>query len=284
MNKLPTKISKSYQSFMKSPYSSIKLTSYFDVYDNIFSKYIDKKITFIEIGVLGGGSLFMWRDFFGPDARIIGIDLNPGAKRWEEEGFEIFIGSQSNDKFWKDTLNEIGAVDIVLDDGGHTYEQQIVTFNNCLNYINDGGMIVVEDTHTSYLNKFGPRTYSFINFAHHQVSRIHDRSFVLRKNKTRENFINSIRFFQSIVVFDIDRQLASKSSDFIENNKNNTNQQDYRFHSISFVFYLEKIINDKSHVMNKFLIIKPLLKLLKYFALKCVSLITYFKLRKFFKS
>ena len=181
-------------------------------------------------------------------------------------------------------MDEIGAVDIILDDGGHTYEQQIVTFNNCLNYIKDGGMIVVEDTHTSYLNKFGPRTYNFINFAHHQVNRIHDRSFVLSKNKTRENTIKSIRFFQSIVVFEIDRELASKSSDFIENNKNNANQQDFRFYSNSFVFYLEKVINNRSSVINKLLIIKPLLKLLKYFALKYVSFITYFKLRKYFKS
>jgi hypothetical protein len=284
MKELSTKSSKSYQAFMKSPYSSIKHTSYFDVYDNIFSKYIGKKITFIEIGVLGGGSLFMWRDFFGPDARIIGIDLNPGAKRWEEDGFEIFIGSQADDKFWKDIFDKIGEVDVVLDDGGHTYEQQIITFDNCLHHIKDGGMIVTEDTHTSYLSKFGPRTYNFINFAHHQVNKIHDRSFVLSKNKTRDNSINSIRFFQSIVVFDINKELASKSSDFIENNKNNTNQQDYRFHSNSFIFYLEKIINNRSNVINKLLIIKPLLKLLKYFALKYVSFITYFKLRKYFKS
>ena len=284
MKQLPTKSSKSYQAFMKSPYSSIKHTSYFDVYDNIFSKYIGKKITFIEIGVLGGGSLFMWRDFFGPDARIIGIDLNPGAKRWEEDGFEIFIGSQADNKFWENTFDTIGAVDIVLDDGGHTYEQQIITFNNCLTHINDGGMIVVEDTHTSYLSKFGPRIYSFINFAHHQVNKIHDRSFVLSKNKLRENTINSIRFFQSIVVFDIDRELAGKPSDFIENNKNNTNQQDYRFYSNSLVFFLEKLINDRSSFINKLLIIKPFLKILKYFSLKLISFITFLKLRKYFKS
>ena len=36
----------------------------------------------------------MWRDYFGKDARIIGIDLNPEAKKWEKHGFEIFIGNQ----------------------------------------------------------------------------------------------------------------------------------------------------------------------------------------------
>ena len=56
---------------------------------NIFSKYRNKEITFIEIGVLNGGSLFMWRDYFGPHARIIGIDLNPEIKVGKD-GFEIY--------------------------------------------------------------------------------------------------------------------------------------------------------------------------------------------------
>ena len=119
--------SKVYESFLKSPYSSLKVSTYFNVYDQLLSKYRDKSIVFLEIGILDGGSLFMWRDFFGPQARIIGVDLNPDAKKWEKEGFEIFIGDQSSAEFWKNTLNKIGKLDIVLDDGGHTYEQQIMT-------------------------------------------------------------------------------------------------------------------------------------------------------------
>ena len=82
----------SYKAFIKSPYKSIKHTTYFDVYDELLSKYRNKKITFVEIGVLSGGSLFMWRKFFGRKARIIGIDLNPVAKKWTKHGFEIYIG------------------------------------------------------------------------------------------------------------------------------------------------------------------------------------------------
>jgi hypothetical protein len=46
----------------------------------LFEKYKNTKITFVEVGVLGGGSLFIWRIFFGPEARIIGIDHNPNVK------------------------------------------------------------------------------------------------------------------------------------------------------------------------------------------------------------
>ena len=112
------KNSLSYQSYKKSPYRCVKLTTYFDVYDDLFAQYRGKEITFVEIGVLFGGSLFMWRDFFGPKARIIGVDLNPNAKKWEEEGFEIYIGSQSDENFWNRFVEEITSVDVVLDDGG----------------------------------------------------------------------------------------------------------------------------------------------------------------------
>ena len=101
----------------------------------ISGKFRGKKITFVEIGVLSGGSLFMWKDYFGKDARIIGVELNPDAKKFEKEGFEIFIGNQSDENFWKDFFDKVGEVDIVLDDGGHTNFQQIVTCCSCITSI-----------------------------------------------------------------------------------------------------------------------------------------------------
>ena len=77
------KTSPSFSAYKKSPYRSIKHSTYFSVYDHLFSKFRNKKIVFIEIGVLAGGSLFMWRNFFGSKARIIGVDMNPDAKKWE---------------------------------------------------------------------------------------------------------------------------------------------------------------------------------------------------------
>ena len=59
---------------------SLKSDTYFHVYEEIFNRYVGKKITFVEIGVLQGGSLHMWREYFGSNARIIGIDLNPKSK------------------------------------------------------------------------------------------------------------------------------------------------------------------------------------------------------------
>ncbi len=98
----------SYIAWVSIPYMSIKHSTYFSVYDKLFKNFCGKEITFVEIGVLSGGSLFMWREFFGPKARIIGVDLNPEAKRWEAEGFEIFCGSQSDEVFWSSFVEQVG--------------------------------------------------------------------------------------------------------------------------------------------------------------------------------
>ena len=165
----------SYQSYIKSPYRSIKLTSYFHSYDYFFNKYRDKEITFVEIGVLDGGPLFMWRDYFGEKARIIGVDLNPDAKQWEEHGFEIYVGDQSDKNFWGEFINKVGKVDVVLDDGGHTYEQQIITTECLLDSINENGILLVEDTHTSYMSGFGPKNRSFIDYVKRKIDSVNSR-------------------------------------------------------------------------------------------------------------
>jgi len=68
------------KSFFKSPLYSTKFDKYFEIYESLFRKYLNKKIIFVEVGVAMGGSLFMWRNFFGKKANIIGIDLNPEDK------------------------------------------------------------------------------------------------------------------------------------------------------------------------------------------------------------
>ena len=276
----PKKInSKTYESYLKSPYSSLKLTTYFNVYDQLLSQYRDKSIIFLEIGVLDGGSLFMWRDFFGPQARIIGVDLNPEAKKWEKEGFEIFIGDQSSTEFWKKTLNSIGKLDIVLDDGGHTYEQQIMTTESVIPFINDGGVIIVEDCHTSYMKKFGFRKLSFINYAKKLIDNINKR-YVEFDNKTSEIRVWSIQFFESIVALHINFYATSIPSEVIFNQDKEVKAEDFRYDSYPiFIDKLEKLSQNK-----RFKIIKVFIRLFRKLLLNIYHLKIYLRLRKYLKS
>jgi hypothetical protein len=226
------------EAFDSSREPSLKHSTYFQVYDALFSKYQGKAITFLEIGVLGGGSLFMWRAFLGPSARIIGVDLNPEAKKWEAYGFEIFIGDQADSGFWKNTFNQVGPIHVLLDDGGHSFLQQATSAIEALPFIVDGGMLVVEDTHTSYMQGFGPRKYSFMKLTYAIADQINQRFHGLKSSKLERdiNPIWSIEVFESIVCFKIDRTRSGNLSQEVFNRPEDFRQklpEDFRNHNVN---------------------------------------------------
>jgi len=250
-----------FESFKKVKKFSMKWESYFNVYEKIFEKFKGQKITFVEVGVSAGGSLQMWRDFFGDNARIIGIDLNPEAKILEQDGFEIFIGNQSDPKFWKKFYNKIGMIDILLDDGGHKNIQQINTVHNSIENINDGGLIVVEDTHTSYLKEFkNPSYFSFINFCNKIIENIHRRcGRVNKKINSYSKKVHSLSFYESIVVFNIDSEKCFESS--VVTNKDTfdakTEERDSEYFSKT-----KKFIQKKFIFVEKFKFFRKILSLI----------------------
>ena len=269
----------SYELFKHLDLASRKHRKYFEVYDRIFQKYIDQNITFVEIGILDGGSLDLWKKFFGKNARIIGIDLNPESKKFEKDGIEIFIGDQSSSIFWKQFYEKIGKVDIVLDDGGHKNDQQIKTAINSIPNINDGGLLVVEDTHTSYKNEFGnPSKYSFISFSKKLIDDVNFTFPKLKKfNFSLNEYIYSIRFFESICIFEIDRSNCCENSRVINKGKA-TNNLDFRNKKSKFQ-------NIKNKIIIKFPFLKKII-LIQYiyrFLLNLYEKIQNYKLKKYFK-
>lgn len=173
----------------------------------------------------------MWRHFFGPQARIIGVDFNPLAKRWEKDGFEIYIGSQSDPQFWTSFFDSVGMVDVLLDDGGHTNEQQIVTTHQSIPFIKDGGLLIVEDVHTSYFQDFGnPSKYSFISYAKLFIDGINGRfpGVKVVQNIFRDA-VFSAHFYDSIVAFSIDRRKCF-TSQWTSNEGQTFEAEDYRHH------------------------------------------------------
>ena len=224
----------SYQAFRKSPEPSLKVTTYFQAYDTLLAKYRGKAITFVEIGVLNGGSLFMWREFFGPEARIIGVDLNPGAKKWEQHGFEIVIGSQQDPEFLQKLCDQVGPIDVVLDDGGHTYLQQVITAECLLDQITDGGVLIVEDTHTSYMEGFGDHKASFMRYVFQTAHRINSR-FGEFSPPQADKRVLSIQIFESIVAFFVDRRKSEEESKVVWNHEVSPEAiaDDFRYHDKS---------------------------------------------------
>jgi len=154
------------QCYRDSPQPSYKVSNYFKIYEELFGHLRGTECTFIEIGVLNGGSLFMWKNWLGEKARIIGVDLNPAAKKWEAAGFEIHIGDQGSTEFWVEFFGKIGHFDALLDDGGHQSFQQIVTLEAALAAARRKCVIVIEDTCANFLAEFsGHGQHSFLEYA-----------------------------------------------------------------------------------------------------------------------
>lgn len=145
-----------------------KWDHYFEIYEKYFDKFIGQNINILEIGVSHGGSLQMWKKYFGKNITIYAIDINPECKKFEDDNTKIFIGSQSDKSFIKKVASSIPEMDIIIDDGGHSMEQQKVSFENLFVKVKENGIYLVEDTHTSYWKKFYGgfrRNNTFIEFS-----------------------------------------------------------------------------------------------------------------------
>jgi len=144
----------------------IKMDHYLDIYPRILRGWSGRNLNFLEIGVYKGGSLDLWKGFFGAQARLTFIDIDPACKALEIPGTRIEIGDQSDAAFLTDLADRHGPFDLVIDDGGHQMNQQRISFATLWPHLADGGLYVVEDTHTSYWPGFGGgfrpiRSYAF---------------------------------------------------------------------------------------------------------------------------
>ena len=196
---------------------SVKFDIYFAAYVDLLERYRGQRnLVLVEIGVLDGGSLLMWREYFGDAVRIIGIDYNDTATRMRDQGFEIFIGDQGSVDFWRQFYAQVGPIDILIDDGGHTNKHQITTVECALEHVRDRGVIVIEDVATSYYARFGnPSRYSFVNYAKTIADRIQTRNPLVQLGAAAERFaraVYSIAFYEGMVCFHIDRARCRPST------------------------------------------------------------------------
>ncbi|MBS1743715.1 MAG: class I SAM-dependent methyltransferase [Bacteroidetes bacterium] len=185
-----------------------KWDHYFEIYDRYFQKYVDKEVVILEVGVSQGGSIDMWQQFFGNNLRYFGIDINPRCKELERENVKIFIGSQSDKVFLESLKIQIPDLDILIDDGGHTMQQQITTFEVLFSKIKEGGIYLCEDNHSSYWFDFGggmKRKGTYIEYIKNLIDVIHlwhVSTNTLIKNHALKDKIYSIHIYDSIVVIE----------------------------------------------------------------------------------
>ncbi|WP_130470542.1 class I SAM-dependent methyltransferase [Candidatus Magnetaquicoccus inordinatus] len=180
---------------------------YFPVYERYFQHFIYKPLTFLEIGCWRGASTRLWKRYFGPHATIIGVDINPACKAYEEDQIHIRIGAQQDTQFLQSLLDEFGVPDIVLDDGSHMMSHVTATFEFLYPRMAKNGIYMVEDLHTAYWQRFEGglrRPTTFIEKAKGLIDEMHAHytqgGALLPTNFTHTTM--SVCFYDSMVVFE----------------------------------------------------------------------------------
>lgn len=182
-----------------------KWKHYFPVYEQYFSRFVNRPLVLLEIGVSEGGSLEIWKKYFGPHAQIVGIDID---SRWvfEEDQIAVRIGSQSDTNFLEEIITEFGVPDIVLDDGSHEMTDVLGSFSFLYPKMRSGSVYFVEDMHTAYWEEFGGglrKSGTFVEHAKNLVDELNaewTRGAIEPSDFTKSTL--SISFFDSCVVFD----------------------------------------------------------------------------------
>jgi Methyltransferase domain len=174
-----------------------KWEHYFPIYHRHLSQFCGSDVHLVEVGVAGGGSLGMWRDYLGPSAHICGIDINPACKRFAGPGTEVVIGNQASPEFWRSFLKDHPRIDVLIDDGGHLPNQQVTTLVSLLEHIEPGGVYVCEDIH----GQFHP-FHSFIDGLTRELNTIQPAPAVARVNALQSR-VHSVHRYPILTVIEL---------------------------------------------------------------------------------
>ena len=187
-----------------------KLVHYFDIYERHLERFRGTSPVMVEIGVHGGGSLAMWKEYFGAGTKVIGIDINPDCKQHEADDIEVFIGSQDDPLIIDKIFSKYPNVDIVLDDGSHLMHHMISTFELMYHRLNSNGVYIVEDTHTCYWESYGGgvgKEGSFMEFVKQKLDELnaaHTKKVLPITEFTRST--DFIACYDSVVAFERRKQ------------------------------------------------------------------------------
>lgn len=136
-------------------------------YECLFQPLRFQKIKLLEIGILHGASLRMWRDYF-PYGLIYGVDHDPLLVFENEPRIKCILGDERNDEDMQ-AVAEHGPFEIIIDDGCHDPKLQLKTLRTMYPHVKKGGYYVVEDIYNcndwkdgKFMADFFPNVNNFV--------------------------------------------------------------------------------------------------------------------------
>jgi len=127
-------------------------------YEGLFKNKRHDNINIAELGILDGGSLLMWREYF-TNAEIYGFEYDNNLIKIFKQKFDNNRITLANIDVTKEesisnSFRELNVLyDIIIEDTTHQFEDQIRVIFNCYQYLKPGGILIIEDIFKSYNEK-----------------------------------------------------------------------------------------------------------------------------------
>lgn len=183
-----------------------KWPHYFEIYDRHLSRWRGTPVRVLEIGTFRGGGLDLLREYLGPHATLVGMDIDPIAVEVASARHTVVLGDQTDPDQLLSVADRFGPFDVVIDDGGHTMEQQIASITTLLPLVTEGGVYIVEDTHTSYWEDYGGglgREGTFVEWAKDRLDDVHAYHWSSSTPPAPfADLVSGLHVYDSVVVLD----------------------------------------------------------------------------------
>jgi hypothetical protein len=158
-----------------------KPLEYLPVYESAMSPFRSRPVRMLEIGVARGGSLQLWRRYLHPESVIVGVDIDPNARRFDDPSRQVHvrIGGQQDMLFLENVVSEFGPFDVILDDGSHMTSHMVQTFQYLFpNGLASGGIYIAEDIGANYFTGYRDNRMSFVDFTKWVIDAMHAHGLV----------------------------------------------------------------------------------------------------------
>ena len=176
------------------------------LYGSVLGLLKKKALNFLEVG-LGcgmsygpGKSIPVWREYL-PHARISIMEYNENcAAPFKEKVDNLFTGDQSDLKTLERVGTQAGPFDFIVDDGGHTRKQQVISVIGLWPYVAPKGVYVIEDFFTSFIrqyNDYGESAYDLVT-----------QLIILMNNPTPAGFGPATHVFPNVTITEHARKIS----------------------------------------------------------------------------
>lgn len=173
--------------------------NYTQFYHFYFNPLRDKAFNLLEIGFFKGGSARMWEEYF-PKANLFFLEINQEfidvyGKDLSSRS-KVFFVDQSNQAQLKRFAQTVkNGFDIIIDDGSHIAEHQIISFETLFSFLNKGGLYIIEDLHCTY-KKGKSKTIDFMSHRVDDLNYISAKTKCADQNKFPRNLLNTLNIYQ----------------------------------------------------------------------------------------